>query len=157
MRPRRDSVRVEQDAFTKRVEVLADADVEIAATPATFAGAELYHSIRLRRVSQRQLQDLRITLVPRSWRIDAGTYQGQTLPIDAEVAMRRVSEGAPFWRLAPVSGLGPRTILGWRESDLPSAGRAGIPAFASAYATGEPREGAAAFLEKRPPRFGAPR
>ena len=48
-------------------------------------------------------------------------------------------------------------IVRWRESDLPSAGRAGIPAFASAYATGEPREGAAAFLEKRPPRFGAPR
>jgi 1,4-dihydroxy-2-naphthoyl-CoA synthase len=35
--------------------------------------------------------------------------------------------------------------------------RAGIPAFAAAYATGEPREGAAAFLEKRPPRFGEPR
>ncbi|HEU4368866.1 MAG TPA: enoyl-CoA hydratase-related protein [Methylomirabilota bacterium] len=48
-------------------------------------------------------------------------------------------------------------IVRWRESDLPAAIRAGIPAFAAAYATGEPREGAAAFLEKRPPRFEAPR
>jgi len=48
-------------------------------------------------------------------------------------------------------------IVRWRESDLSSAVRAGIPAFAAAYATGEPREGAAAFLEKRAPRFEASR
>ena len=48
-------------------------------------------------------------------------------------------------------------IIRWRESDLSSAVRAGIPAFAAAYATGEPREGASAFLEKRPARFGAAR
>jgi enoyl-CoA hydratase len=48
-------------------------------------------------------------------------------------------------------------IVRWRERDLPAATRAGIPAFAAAYETGEPREGAAAFLEKRPPRFGEPR
>ena len=40
-------------------------------------------------------------------------------------------------------------IIRWRESDLAAAVRAGIPAFAAAYATGEPREGATAFLEKR--------
>jgi enoyl-CoA hydratase len=44
-------------------------------------------------------------------------------------------------------------IVGWRESDLTSAVRAGIAAFGASYATGEPREGARAFLEKRPPRF----
>jgi enoyl-CoA hydratase len=48
-------------------------------------------------------------------------------------------------------------IVRWRESDLPSAVRAGIAAFAASYATGEPHEGAAAFLEKRAPRFGEPR
>jgi enoyl-CoA hydratase/carnithine racemase len=48
-------------------------------------------------------------------------------------------------------------IVRWRESDLPGAVRAGITAFAAAYATGEPREGAAAFLEKRAPRFEDPR
>ena len=39
------------------------------------------------------------------------------------------------------------------ETDLRSAVRAGIEAFAEAYATGEPREGATAFLDKRAPRF----
>jgi enoyl-CoA hydratase/carnithine racemase len=48
-------------------------------------------------------------------------------------------------------------IVRWRESDLPSAIRAGIAAFAASYATAEPREGTTAFLEKRPPRFGEPR
>jgi enoyl-CoA hydratase/carnithine racemase len=48
-------------------------------------------------------------------------------------------------------------IVRWRESELPAAVRAGIDAFARAYATGEPREGAEAFLAKRPPRFGGPR
>jgi enoyl-CoA hydratase/carnithine racemase len=48
-------------------------------------------------------------------------------------------------------------IVRWRESDLPAAVRAGIAAFAASYATGEPREGAAAFLEKRAPCFEEPR
>jgi enoyl-CoA hydratase len=47
-------------------------------------------------------------------------------------------------------------IVRWRESDLPAAVRAGIATFAASYATGEPREGASAFLDKRAPRFGAP-
>jgi len=48
-------------------------------------------------------------------------------------------------------------IIRWRESDLTAAVRAGIEAFAACYAGSEPREGATAFLEKRAPRFGAPR
>jgi enoyl-CoA hydratase len=48
-------------------------------------------------------------------------------------------------------------IVRWRQSDLTAAVRAGIVAFTAAYATGEPREGARAFLEKRPPRFEAAR
>jgi enoyl-CoA hydratase len=44
-------------------------------------------------------------------------------------------------------------MIRWRESDLPSAICAGIEAFAACYAGDEPREGAAAFLEKRAPRF----
>lgn len=48
-------------------------------------------------------------------------------------------------------------IVRWRESALTDAVRAGIPAFAASYATGEPREGTTAFLEKRRPRFGGAR
>jgi enoyl-CoA hydratase/carnithine racemase len=63
--------------------------------------------------------------------------------------------------LASIRSAGPEAIrlqkalmLRWRYSDLGSAIRSGIDAFARAYATQEPKEGAAAFLEKRPPRFG---
>jgi len=45
-------------------------------------------------------------------------------------------------------------MLRWRYSDLDTAIRDGIEAFGAAYATGEPAEGAAAFLAKRAPRFG---
>ena len=48
-------------------------------------------------------------------------------------------------------------MIRWRESDLASAVRAGIDAFAACYAGDEPREGASAFLEKRAPRFGGDR
>jgi enoyl-CoA hydratase/carnithine racemase len=47
-------------------------------------------------------------------------------------------------------------IIRWRETDLPSAVQAGVNAFATAYASPEPREGAEAFLAKRPARFGPP-
>jgi enoyl-CoA hydratase/carnithine racemase len=44
-------------------------------------------------------------------------------------------------------------MLRWRYSNLATAIGAGIDAFVQAYATGEPAEGARAFLEKRPPAF----
>jgi enoyl-CoA hydratase len=47
-------------------------------------------------------------------------------------------------------------IIRWRETDLPSAVQAGVNAFATAYASREPREGAEAFLGKRAPRFERP-
>jgi enoyl-CoA hydratase len=47
-------------------------------------------------------------------------------------------------------------IVRWREADLASAVRAGIDAFVAAYATGEPREGMRAYLDKRAPRWRSP-
>jgi 1,4-dihydroxy-2-naphthoyl-CoA synthase len=44
-------------------------------------------------------------------------------------------------------------MVRWRNTDLASAVRIGIDAFTRNYATGEGREAALAFLEKRPPRF----
>ncbi len=41
----------------------------------------------------------------------------------------------------------------WRQTDLPTAIGYGINAFATSYATAEPREAMNAFLEKRPPKF----
>jgi len=45
-------------------------------------------------------------------------------------------------------------IVRWRDTDLATAVRYGIHAFATAYATDEPREGMTAYLEKRRPNFG---
>ena len=44
-------------------------------------------------------------------------------------------------------------IVRWRETDVVSAVRLGIDAFAAAYGTAEPREGMSAYLEKRPAEF----
>jgi hypothetical protein len=115
----RDSVSVQRGRFEKRVELPPETDVHVLAAPAARVGDAASHEVHLLLMSQRQLRDLRIALVPTSWRVDAGTYEGRSVAIDAARAMRRTASGAPFWRLAPVSGRGPRKILGWRERDLP--------------------------------------
>ena len=48
-------------------------------------------------------------------------------------------------------------IVRWRATDLATAVRYGINAFAAAYATDEPYQGMSAFLEKRAPKFGSSR
>jgi enoyl-CoA hydratase/carnithine racemase len=62
---------------------------------------------------------------------------------------------------APILASGPEAIrlqkeliIRWRETDLPTAVRYGINAFTAACATGEPREGMTAYLEKRRANFG---
>jgi enoyl-CoA hydratase/carnithine racemase len=95
-------------------------------------------------------------------------------PVDAERALawglvNRVVPGGELRsavedQLRPILSSGPAAIrlqkalmLRWRYTDLATAIRAGIEAFAESYATGEPVEGATAYLERRPPRFAAPR
>lgn len=53
----------------------------------------------------------------------------------------------------PAIRLQKELMVRWRNTDLASAVRLGIDAFARNYATGEGREAALAFLEKRPPKF----
>ena len=53
----------------------------------------------------------------------------------------------------PAIRLQKELIVRWRGTDLASAIRIGIDAFARNYETGEGREAALAFLEKRLPRF----
>lgn len=62
--------------------------------------------------------------------------------------------------LQRILGCGPSAIrlqkelvVRWRRTDLETAVHVGIDAFAMAYATEEPREGARAFLAKRAPSF----
>lgn len=113
----RDSVGVEAGRFAQKMEMPPDADVDVRAAPQS--DSSMYHPVHVRIRLQRELQDLRIALVPRSWRIDAGAFEGQTIAIDATRAMRRSVSGSPFWRLVPISGRDPRKLLGWRESDFP--------------------------------------
>jgi enoyl-CoA hydratase/carnithine racemase len=70
--------------------------------------------------------------------------------------LERVTEAlvAPVLAAAPAAiRLQKELIVRWRNTDEQSAVHFGINAFAQAYATGEPREAVAAYLEKRPPRF----
>ncbi|MDO8480003.1 MAG: enoyl-CoA hydratase-related protein [Candidatus Rokubacteria bacterium] len=53
----------------------------------------------------------------------------------------------------PAIRLQKELMIRWRNTDLASAVRIGIDAFAQNYTTGEGREAALAFLEKRPAKF----
>ena len=113
----RDSIPVSNGQFSKRVDLPAESEVEVRAS--ALADASRYHQVRLRIVSHRELQPMIVALVPTTWRIDAGTYQGRVIEIDAERALVRGARGSAFWRLVPISGPGPRKILGWRQAHLP--------------------------------------
>jgi hypothetical protein len=109
-----DSIPVAESQFTKRID-LPSGDAELRATP---VGESPYHPARIRVTTPRGLQQMRIALVPTTWRIDTGTHAGQTVPIDAAAAMRRSPGGAAFWRLSPDRGRAP-ALLGWPEPAFP--------------------------------------
>ena len=111
----RDSIAVRDGRFSARFDFPVDEAVTLHATPSDTA----YHDVAVCVDDERELQRLVIALVPKSFHIDAGTYTGQLVAIDARQAMTRVGATAPFWRLVPYSGNAPRKLLGWRESDLP--------------------------------------
>jgi len=90
-----------------------------------------------------------------------GAEQGLGWGLVNRVVARDAFDAAVDETVAAITACAPQAvrlqkqlIVRWRESALTDAVRAGIPAFAASYATGEPREGATAFLEKRAPRFG---
>src|SRR5262249_39717704 len=62
--------------------------------------------------------------------------------------VRRILAGAPG-----AIRLQKELIVRWRTTGLTAAVQYGINAFATAYASDEPFEGASAFLEKRSPRW----
>ena len=112
---RRDSLTVRDGRFTTRFEFPLGESVTIHAAPDDTA----YHDVAVQIDDERELQRVVIALVPKFFRIESGSYAGRTIAINAGDAMARVGGSAPFWRLVPYSGSGPRKLLGWRESDLP--------------------------------------
>jgi enoyl-CoA hydratase/carnithine racemase len=94
--------------------------------------------------------------------IDAA--QAQAWGLVNRVVPAEALRGALDEMIARILACGPAAVrlqkelmLGWRYMNLAAAIASGINAFATAYATDEPREGARAFLEKRAPRFGSHR
>jgi hypothetical protein len=111
----RETIPAVRGIFTARIPFHPGADV-VVRIPQPSPG---YHVAAVRVGTQRELQSLAIALVPTRFTIDAGTYEGQAVAIDAAVAMRPGSRGAPFWRVVPLSGTTPRKLLGWREAEYP--------------------------------------
>jgi hypothetical protein len=111
----RESLVVRDARFAARLSFPLGEAVILHATPADTS----YHDAAVRIDDERELEHLVIALVPRTFRIEAGSYEGRVENIDAARAMARVGGTAPFWRLVPLSGTGPRKLLGWREPDLP--------------------------------------
>lgn len=113
----RESIAVDGGSFSKRAELPLEVDVELGAAAITDTAA--YQTINLLIAPQRELQTLVIVLVPTAVRLQGGTYAGREVAIDARKALRRSGPSAPFWRLVPISGRGPRKLLGWRYGDFP--------------------------------------
>lgn len=112
----RESLTVRDGAFSARIDIATGQDAELIAAPET---AGQVHDLRISVSEARALQNLNVALVPTRWRIRGGTYDGQEVGIDAPRALRRVEGAAAFWRLVPISGRGPKKLLGWPESSLP--------------------------------------
>ena len=109
---------VESGAFSRRLEVGGSEEVEVDAEPRDPNAG--YHAMRAR-LPARELASLTIALVPTRWRIDAGTYRGQTIAIDPVLALQRPRSGggASFWRFTTRSESGRPFIPGWRDADFP--------------------------------------
>jgi enoyl-CoA hydratase/carnithine racemase len=87
----------------------------------------------------------------RDWGLVNGVVPPDGLRSAAEALAGKILAGGPA-----AMRLQKELMLRWRYTDLAGAIRAGIDAFAVAYATGEPAEGARAFLDKRSPKFEDP-
>lgn len=84
----------------------------------------------------------------RDWGLVNQVVPDDRLRAAAETLAATILEGGP-----EAIRLQKELIVRWRESDLAAGVRYGMNAFATAYATDEPREGMTAYLEKRRPNF----
>jgi hypothetical protein len=111
----RETIPAVRGRFTARIPFDPGAEVMVRIPQPSHA----YHAAVVRVGTQRELQSLTVALVPTRFTIDAGPHRGQTVAIDASIAMRQGARGAPFWRVVPLSGSTPRKLLGWRDADYP--------------------------------------
>jgi hypothetical protein len=110
----RDSIPVVEGRFSRRADLPTHVGTELRAIPSGTGS----HPVHIRIATPRALQGMTIALIPTTWRIDAGTYRGQAIPIDAARAVRR-GAGGSFWRLATVSRGASSALVGWPARAFP--------------------------------------
>ena len=98
------------DPSAEAADVLVD-----AADP----GDRRYYPSFVHVTSVRELQDLRVVLVPRQWTITSGSYGGQTLGVDVRAALARTGDETRFWRLSRLPSRPASVAVGWPAERLP--------------------------------------
>jgi hypothetical protein len=78
-----------------------------------------YYPSFVRVASARELQDVRIVLVPRRWTIAAGSYAGQTVDVDVRAALTQTGDDTRFWRLSRLPLRPAPVTVGWPAERLP--------------------------------------
>jgi hypothetical protein len=82
--------------------------------------AHQYFSTVVGRVLAEDMVNMSFVLIPRRWRIDAGSYAGTTVDIDPAAALARLRDGSRFWRLARANRAGgPGRPVGWPTRRFP--------------------------------------
>ena len=109
-----DSVTIQDGAFTKRLEVGADEEVVFDAEAAGYQSAHL-------RLSAREFGAMTVALIPEQWRIEEGSLRGQTITVDARLALQRPigAPGSSFWRIVKSAPGHQPFVPGWRDADFP--------------------------------------
>jgi hypothetical protein len=78
-----------------------------------------YYPARLRLGDPRELGDLGVLLLPRSWTTTGPTFGGRTLAVSPSAAIARSADGARFWRLERGEPRSTWLPAGWRDALLP--------------------------------------
>ena len=105
--------------FLWRARAPLSGTASVTVTPAGPTAAR-YHPTALGRLPLAELARLDVVLVPRRWRIDAGSFAGTEVAIDPATAVARLRDGSRFWRFARAgAGGGLTRPIGWEPRRLP--------------------------------------
>ena len=114
---RTDSAQTAADGrFALRLLAIPDDDsVDVAIRP--LAGE--HHAATIRVGSPRELGDLRVVLVPTTWTVRGGSFDGRRVPVSPASAIARAGDGSRFWRLERVERRATWRPVGWQAAALP--------------------------------------
>lgn len=78
-----------------------------------------YHAARLRLGDPRELGELGVVLLPRTWTTTGPTFGGRTIAVSPSAAIARSADGARFWRLERAEPRSTWMPAGWHRDLLP--------------------------------------